>query len=183
MPRSENANSYVNAGFLYQVENKKVLSARICFGGISPKWIHAKKTEKLMIDCDLYTNKTLQNALKQLADEVEPDRRLPDASPVYRKALALSLFYKSVISTCPSDLISDIYLSGGDIFDRPLSCPNQIAENSMVQFDLDETVKSSGEAMYTNDLPHQKDELWAAFVCAHETHSEILSIDATRALV
>lgn len=112
MPRAQNAHAYVNAGFLVKIEEGFVTSARICFGGISPEFVHASKTEDLLIGKNLYENKTLQQALHNLVTEMHPDWVLPDACPEYRKNLAAALFYKFVLDTCPSDQISAEFIFG-----------------------------------------------------------------------
>lgn len=190
MPRAQNAHAYVNAGFLYEIRDNQVVSARVCFGGITPNFVHATKTENLLIGTDIHKNETLQLALQQLAQELVPDWELPDASPEYRKNLALSLFYKSILSTCPSSRIGAEFMSGSDILHRPVSSGTQTFDTHKDKWPLTQPVlkyegmiQSSGEAKYTNDLPYQNGELWAAFVPAYETHSRVHSIDASIALV
>lgn len=74
----------------------KVKSARILFGGINPEFIHAKNTEAYLVGKNLIDNVTIQGALAKLNDELKPDHVLPDASPEFRKNLAMSLFYKVI---------------------------------------------------------------------------------------
>lgn len=95
MPRAQNAHAMVNAGFLLQLDNRHVIeSARIVYGGISPSFVHAEKTEKYLIGKNIFENTTLQGAFEALNEEVLPDDVLPQASPEFRKNLAISLFYK-----------------------------------------------------------------------------------------
>lgn len=190
MPRAQNAHAYVNAAFLLKYDDGVVRSARICFGGISPEFVHAKKTEKFLTGKDLYDNDVLQDTLKCLASEMSPDWVLPDACPEYRKNLALALFYKFVINTCPSDRISSEFISGGTILDRAISSGTQSYDQFADRYPLTETVpkyegliQASGELKYINDLEPIKGELWAAFVQATEVHSFVDHIDASEALV
>lgn len=190
MPRAQNAHAYVNAGFLIEYKNDIVLSIRICFGGISPEFIHATKTEEFLRGKDLYTNEILQAALSSLSDEMHPDWILPDASPDYRKNLALSLFYKFVISTCPDGKIKPEFVTGGETLQRSLSSGIQEFDTYKDKWPLTQPVRkyeayiqTAGEAIYANDLPPIKDELWAAFVLATKPHARIGKIDATDALV
>lgn len=190
MPRAQNAHAYVNAGFLIKFEDGLVSSARICFGGISPEFVHANKTEKLLIGKNLYENETLQEALQCLISELNPDWVLPDACPEYRKNLAAALFYKFVLNTCPLDKIRAEFISGGTILDRAISSGTQSYDSFEDRYPLTETVpkyegliQCSGELPYINDLKPMKDELWAAFVQATEIHSFIESIDASEVVV
>ncbi len=190
MPRAQNSHAYVNAGFLLRFENGVIHSARICFGGISPEFVHAIETEKFLAGKDLYTNETLQEALRILSSEIQPDWVLPDADPVYRKNLAASLFYKFVLNTCPSYQISREFVSGGGILERPISSGRHDFDTFVDRYPLTEKVpkyegliQCSGELKYINDMSPITNELWAAFVQADEIHSFVDSIDASDALV
>lgn len=190
MPRAQNAHAYVNAAFLLKSEGSVVRSVSLCFGGITPEFVHADKTEKLLVGKRLHSNETLQAALHSLTTEMNPDWVLPDASPEYRKNLAAALFYKFVLDTCPSNLIDAKYISGGPILDRPISSGTQSYDTFKDRYPLTENVpkyeglvQCSGELEYVNDVKPMKDELWAAFVQATEIHSFVDNIDASDALV
>lgn len=190
MPRAQNAHAYVNAGFLFKFEKSIVRSARICFGGITPEFVHANETEKFLIGKNLYSNKILQGALDCLISELNPDWVLPDACPEYRKNLGAALFYKFVLNTCPLDKINAKFISGGTILDRAISSGTQSYDSFEEHYPLTETVpkyegliQCSGELQYINDLKPIKGELYAAFVQATEIHSFIESIDPSEALV
>lgn len=190
MPRAQNSHAYVNAGFLVKFEKGVIQSARLCFGGITPDFVHATKTEKLLIGKDLYNNDTLQKALNSLVSEINPDWVLPDASPDYRKNLSAALFYKFVINTCPSYQINREFISGGTILERPISSGTHSFDTLEDRWPLTEKVpkyegliQCSGELKYINDANPMKDELWAAFVQATEVHSLVESIDVSGALV
>lgn len=190
MPRAQNSHAYVNAGFLFEFKNNLVHSARLCFGGISPEFVHAEKTEKLLVGKNLYDNQTLQNALQSLTTELNPDWVLPDASPDYRKNLAAALFYKFVLNTCPTKQVNEKYISGGSILDRAISSGTQSFDTYKERYPLTEQVpkyegliQCSGELQYINDIKPMEGELWAAFVQATEIHSFVESIDPSDALV
>ncbi|XP_070499173.1 uncharacterized protein [Chironomus tepperi] len=189
MPRAQNAHAYVNAGFLLEMNQTKVISAKICFGGINPNFIHAEKTEKFLVGQDLFKNETLQQALSTLSDEINPDWVLPDASPEYRKNLALSLFYKFVLNIAPNEKVSDSFRSGGEILKRGLSSGTQTFDTYEQNWPITKNipkieadVQCTGEAKYVNDFPKVSNELHAAFVTAKIVHKIIKSIDASEAL-
>lgn len=115
---------------------------------------------------------------------------MTDASPEYRRRLAISLFYKFVLSTCNENLIRPEHRSGANILRRPLSSGKQTYDTQKNEYPLTEPIvkndgvaQVSGAAKYTNDVPHFKDELWAAFVTAKKVHYKIGNIDASEALV
>lgn len=96
MPRSQNAHAVVNAGFLFKYKQESSLLEKVSlvFGSISPKFIHASKTEAVLTGKDLFTDDTLQLALKTLFEEIVPEAMPPEPSAGYRKMLAVTLFYK-----------------------------------------------------------------------------------------
>lgn len=191
MPRAQNAHAFVNAGFLYKFNSTKtsIISATICYGGINPTFIHATGTESYLNGNNLFTNSVLQEALSSLNAEIAPDWILPDKSPEFRKNLALSLFYKSVLALCPTGQLTSKYKSGGGLLERPLSSGTQAFDTYPAKYPVSQVVKKleaqiqcSGEAKYVNDIPKQPFELWAAFVLAEEVFSIITGFDASEAL-
>lgn len=98
MPRSSNAHAYVNAGFLALVDtsdNFKIISKpRIVFGGINPGFVHANATEEFLIGRNMNDHDMFMEALSILAAELAPDDEPVLASALYRKQLAMGLFYK-----------------------------------------------------------------------------------------
>lgn len=197
MPRAQNAHAIVNAAFLFEFETKNskktVRSCRICYGGINPKFIHAEKTESLLNGIDnLYTNETLKKVIKSLQDELDPDSVLTEASPEYRKNLAISLFYRFLLNTS-TEPVKDEYKSGAASLDRPLSSGTQSYQTDEKLYPLtqpsakyDGRVQCSGEAIYSNDIfstQTVENELWAAYAHATQVHAKMVRIDASKALV
>ncbi|XP_059612740.1 uncharacterized protein LOC132259204 [Phlebotomus argentipes] len=185
MPRAQNAHAMVNAGFLFKFSPGRSVaqSARICFGGINSRFIHASKTENLVMSKSLFSNETVALLMASLNEELKLDWILPDPSPRYRKLLALGLFYKAILSVAPVERVRECVRSGGEEIFRGLSSGKQEvtgAENAMIK--LNAEIQCSGEANYINDLPCMPGEVWAAFVPATEVSARILSIDASEAL-
>lgn len=200
MIRAQNAHAIINAGFLIEFtgvgNSKKIISCRICYGGINPKFIHATTTENMLVGinfADLYTNETLQKIVKSLNEELQPDWILPDSSPEYRKNLAISIFYKFFLNTAPVEKVRKDFALGGLSLKRQLSSGVQIYSTKESLWPITQPVlkyegliQCSGEAQYTNDIfsgGHIEDELFAAFVPATEIHAKIINIDASKALV
>ncbi|XP_058054257.1 uncharacterized protein LOC131205952 [Anopheles bellator] len=183
MPRAQNAHAYVNGAFLIEMDgSRSIVSCNACFGGINPQFTHASRTENFLKGKNLLTNETLQSALKILAEELKPDWVLPDADPEYRKNLALSLFYKFVLSIAPDSVRSE-FRSGGTVSKRAVSSGSQKYDTFIKQCPkLEGLLQTSGEAKYTNDLPHLPGELYAAFVHGTRVGGKIISIDPSVAL-
>ncbi|XP_055381707.1 uncharacterized protein LOC129612212 isoform X2 [Condylostylus longicornis] len=195
MPRAQNAHAYVNGSFLIQYDNKPpatnkiVKSARICFGGITENFVHAKNTEEFLNGKDLSDAKVIKETMKILKNELKPDWILPDASPEYRQLLACGLFYKCILSNVPTAKMNPLYKTGSEILHRPLSSGKQTYETIEKNYPLTKAipkiealVQCAGEAFYMNDLPLRKDELYCAFVFATKADSKVVGIDASDAL-
>uniref|UniRef100_A0A240PKA6 Indole-3-acetaldehyde oxidase n=1 Tax=Anopheles epiroticus TaxID=199890 RepID=A0A240PKA6_9DIPT len=194
MPRAQNAHAYVNGAFLLKLEGSNIVSSNICFGGIDPKFTHALNTEEFLKGKNLLTNETIQGALKTLASELSPDWVLPDASPEYRKNLALSLFYKFnlYVADVLNIPVKSEYKSGGSVLERPISSGLQQYDTNQQEQEqwslmrkvpkIEGLLQTSGEAKYINDLPTLPGELFAAFVLGTKVHAEIVSFDAEQAL-
>ena len=98
MPRSSNAHAYVNAAFLALVDSsdnfKIIEKPRLVFGGISGEFVHAKATEEFLIGRAMNSHDTFLEALAILAEEIVPNENPVLTSTLYRKQVALCLFYK-----------------------------------------------------------------------------------------
>ncbi|XP_056643712.1 aldehyde oxidase 4-like isoform X2 [Diorhabda sublineata] len=190
MPRAQNAHAMVNAGFLIKLLNGTVKLARIIYGGINPKFIHATQTEKMLIGKQLYDETVLQNVFESLDEEINPDYVLPDPTPGFRKNLAISLFYKFVLKTCPPEKVNVKYRSGGDLFNRPLSTGTQEFGTDKKLWPLTQPIpkleslaQSSGQMEYIMDMPKLPKEVHAALVTAKApAGSKILSIETSTVL-
>lgn len=190
MPRSQNTPAYVNAAFLLQIEDQKVIKANICYGGISSSFKRAESVEKFLIGKDIQDNEVVAEALNLLSDEVKPLSSLLAGSSDFRKNLAVSLFYKFILSIVPEDIIAEKFKSGGKILKPELSSSSRnyrkFDESSPIGNALPKVegdILSTGEAKFANDLPRMVGELYAAFVTAKKVHGVIKGIDASEALV
>ena len=98
MPRSSNAHAYVNAGFKALVDlndNLKVVGKpKLVFGGINARFVHASATEDFLAGKNLNDHTLFLEAMTILAEELMPEHDPVLANPIYRKQLAMGLFYK-----------------------------------------------------------------------------------------
>lgn len=192
MPRAQNSYSYLNAAFLlkFNDERNQVESAKVCYGGVDEFFVHAEKTEKFLKGKNIFKNEILQETLEKLASEIQPDdATLPPAFPDYRKNLAISLFYKFILSIAPEGLVDFTFKSGSEILKREVSTASQefeyIESRSKLYKKIPKAegdIQCTGEAQYINDLPPQHNELFAAFVLGEKVHGIIQNIDASEAL-
>ncbi|CAB3227927.1 unnamed protein product [Arctia plantaginis] len=193
MPRSQNAHALVNAGFLYKLRssNNTVKQARIVIGALSPSFIRASATEKYLEGKKLFTNETLQAALKIMEQELVVVDNPPNPSVDYRRRVALGLFYKGLLKLSPECAVSPYYLSGAKNLDddRPVSRAHQVFDTKPSEWPLNEPitkvealVQCAGEAFYTEDLPIFSDEVFCAFALSTIAVGDIVKIDTSKAL-
>ncbi|XP_014357572.2 xanthine dehydrogenase-like [Papilio machaon] len=191
-PRAQNAHAIVNAGFLYDIASTGIVSsARITYGGLSPRFTRATNTEKFLVGKTIFNNATLQLAIQALVKELVVTDNPPEPSVAYRKHLAISLFYKGLLSFCPPSILSSPYQSGGtEIHDsRRLSSGRQSFDTDPSLWPLNQpvmkleaAVQCSGEAHYAEDMRPIPKEVFAAFVLSTVPLGTLESIDASEAL-
>ncbi|XP_022211878.2 indole-3-acetaldehyde oxidase [Drosophila obscura] len=190
MPRAQNAHAYVNAAFLLELDSgAKVKSARICFGGIRPDFVHATAIEQLMVGHSPYESGLIEQTFDTLPSQFNPDEVLPDASPAYRSKLACGLLYKFLLKHAPNAEVADNFKSGGQILERPLSSGVQVYETQKQNYPVTQAVQKvegmiqcSGEATYMNDVLTASNTVYCAFVGATKVGATIDAIDAKEAL-
>lgn len=189
MPKAQNAHALVNAGFLFQMKGNQVQSARIVFGNITKNFVHAALTEAFLRGSNLFDSKILQQAYEHLDTELKPQEELPEPPAEFRKQLAISLFYKFILSIAPQ--VRDDFKSGGTLLQRPLSKGSQDFGSDKKSYPLTEPVikvealaQTSGQAEYIDDIPDRPGQMHGAFVLAEAAaHSVIKNVDASKALV
>ncbi|RZC34943.1 indole-3-acetaldehyde oxidase-like, partial [Asbolus verrucosus] len=190
MPRAQNAHALVNAGFLLELNEKNIVkSARIVYGTINPSFIHATKTEQFLVGKQLFEDEVLQKSFKVLESELIPNIILPEPSPIFRKQLAISLFYKYILSITPKNLISPRNRSGACKLERPVSSGVQDFETKAFMYPVTKPIskieslaQTSGQAEYIMDMPDLSNQLFGAFVLAKtKSLSIIRKIDTSEA--
>ncbi|KAH8382926.1 hypothetical protein KR009_005851 [Drosophila setifemur] len=190
MPRAQNAHAYVNTAFLLELDtDSKVKSARICFGGIRPDFVHASAIEKLLVGQNPFESSLVEQTFSKLEDLIKPDEVLPDASPEYRSKLACGLLYKFLLKHAPAADIGEKFKSGGQLLQRPLSSGLQIFQTQKQNYPVTQAVvkvegmiQCSGEATYMNDVLTTSNAVHCSFVGASKVGSTIDQIDASEAL-
>ncbi|XP_013191578.1 uncharacterized protein LOC106135750 isoform X1 [Amyelois transitella] len=192
MPKSQNAHAIVNAGFFYKFRsNGQVLQTRIAYGGLSPSFVRAYQTERYLLGRSLFTNETLQAALKVLNQDLVVTEIPPEPSVEYRKQCALGLFYKGLLTIYPGNSLAAPFKSGAIKLHetRPVSDARQIFDTNPALWPLNQPmpkiealIQCSGEAEYTEDLPSFPREVFAAFVLATVSNGKIDNIDSKEAL-
>ncbi|GBP49386.1 Xanthine dehydrogenase [Eumeta japonica] len=193
MARSQSAHAEVNCGLQFYMDrvHSTVQSARIVFGGLSPKFTHAHNAENFLIGKKLFDENVLQDTLKLLDKELIVEEIKAEPSIEYRRKVALGIYYKGILYLCPDNLIKPRYRSGGiDLkMSRPLSKGKQVYDTNPTLWPDNEPmpkvealIQCAGEAPYSNDEPANKNEVFAAFVTTSVSKGEIERIDPSAAL-
>ena len=87
----------VNGAFHYTLdEDKKILDAKMAFGGLSFVTKMALNTAEFLKNKP-WTQKTFENAMDTLVKEFPLPPNVPGAQNRYRQTLAISLFFKSYL--------------------------------------------------------------------------------------
>ncbi|KAH9519993.1 hypothetical protein Btru_071425 [Bulinus truncatus] len=186
-PRWQNAHAYVNAAFRLNVEGRDIKGRpSFVYGGINAQTVHANKTEEFLSGKTL-TVVVVQEALKILADELNPEFDQILASPKYRKDLSVALLYKVLLGLYHP--VDPKLRSGSENIHRPISTGLQTYQEMKTEFPLKQPMpkltaplQASGEAVFVNDIPTYQNELCAAFVLSDVAPATLESMDTSEAL-
>ncbi|XP_066907154.1 uncharacterized protein [Halyomorpha halys] len=192
MPRRQNVHALMNAAFLFRIQKstKYTVEERpsIVFGAVGPHFVHATRTENLLTGKSLLNSNVLEDAKTSLSIEINPINEPEEASPEYKKMLAIALFYRFILQL-NGDLSNRMYRSGASDLMRPLSSgkqefPLNIREAPVHQPKLkyEGLIQTAGEAEYVDDIPHQAGELHGALVITDRAVAQITKVDASPAL-
>ncbi|XP_059061562.1 uncharacterized protein LOC131854459 [Achroia grisella] len=189
MPRNQNALAIVNAAFLLNMDNNRIIKEATCaFGNISTEFIYANRTNIYLRNKNIFNNKILQRAIKELNDELRPIEYTLYSKET-RKKLAIGIFYKFILSIAPSSFIDPRYRSGRELLHRPISHGTQSYQTDSSLYPINQPLpkleallQSSGEAQFVNDIPSFPLEVFGAFVLSTIHVGQIDSIDTTDVL-
>lgn len=199
--RKEDDISIVTAAFNVEFDpvTNKLLYASLCYGGMGPTTIYAKKTSQI-IRGHQWDQEMLNLAFESLTNELQLDISAPGGMADYRKSLCLSLFFRFYLYVLQLRKshgvkeIKDTDLSG--VEEIPIYPPNssqyfEIRKDQVIASDAvgkpithtSALKQATGEAIYCDDIPLVAGELYLKLVYSTETHAEIKSIDASKALL
>eukprot|EP00026_Physarum_polycephalum_P000747 Phypoly_transcript_00748.p1 GENE.Phypoly_transcript_00748~~Phypoly_transcript_00748.p1 ORF type:complete len:1347 (+),score=177.55 Phypoly_transcript_00748:570-4043(+) len=188
--RHQNSHALVNAG-LRAVVNPATSTITsqptFVFGGIFTKAARMPKTETYLINQPLLNQTVLQNALAILKQEAVPS---PGPGRVaYRNSLATVFLYKLYVSILPESSVSPLVRSLRTTFIRPISDGVQSFSTDPSEYPVSQPIpklkgrlQTSGELVYTGDMPEIPNMLHGAFVMSTNANASLSSIDFTSAM-
>ena len=180
-PRAEDGSKQFSVGLV-----------SLAFGGMAATTIAAPKTET-MLKGRQFDEALLMMATESLKSELRLPTGVPGGMPEYRQALVASLFFKFYLT-----VTAELKLASHDAKNeatvaprhRPVSQNRQCWDNAASTETpvgdplkhMAATKQSSGEAIYTDDIPSQVGELQGALVLSSKAHARIISVDPSPAL-
>ncbi|XP_055329954.1 uncharacterized protein LOC129582465 [Paramacrobiotus metropolitanus] len=204
MPRYQNAHAVVNAGFRVKVDRSKagkvVIADKpiIVYGSIGPHFARAHKTEAFLAGkdgCiikghhgkDLADPAVLQETLRVLKAEIQPEYDPAEPSTEYKQALSLSLFYKFALEAV-GELADSRYRSAVGYIHRPVSHGTQHWQTNKDKWPLTKPIpkleamaQCTGEAKFISDI-EQDGLLHCAFALTEQANADIHNIDISAAV-
>lgn len=181
-------------------DTDKIDYLNMAFGGMAPTVAMTPKT------CAAASGKNWNNELveivnKELVNELPLSPSAPGGNIMYRRSLTLSLFFKGFLHISQElervfadrDRLSAEEKSGSHLFHTlppknaqfyEKACEHQAAHDPVGRpnVHLSAYKQTTGEAIYIDDMPKWKNELYLALVLSTRAHAKILSIDASDAL-
>ncbi|OXA40303.1 putative aldehyde oxidase 1 [Folsomia candida] len=168
--------------------------------------VHATQTENFLFGKNLDKG-ALIKTMDTLEAELKPDHNPTEGSTIYRKTLAQSLLYKTILSILGDSVKAPLRSGGQDLEHGPMS-GQQTFDSDQKEWPLYQPIpkieaavqasggfavsqnllivyydKVKGEAEYINDIDPEFGELFGAFVLTTVANATISSIDASEALV
>ncbi|KAL1251494.1 hypothetical protein QQF64_019290 [Cirrhinus molitorella] len=200
--RREFAFSIVNAGMrvAFRHDSNVVENLDIFYGGVGPILVKARRTCKELVERK-WDEKLLVEGTQLLEEEISVPTTAPGGREEYRKALVLSFFFKFYMQ-----VLLELQQKEVGVTDIPLEYlsalkpfKNEVPKGNHSFQLVPETQSSSdpvgrpnvhqaalqqatGEAVYYDDIPSVKGELFVSMVTSTRAHAKIISIDASVAL-
>lgn len=182
----------------FQPESNIIDVAQLAFGGMGPTTILARKTSQAMIG-EKWNSEFLDKVIDNLVEEFPLAGDAPGGMILYRRSLTLSLFFKAFVfvakqqTSTMGNIFPEEWKSISDEFQfqEPKSSQYfQIVPENQSSWDLigkpivhaSAFKQATGEALYCDDVPQFKDELYLALVFSTNAHANILKIDSSEAL-
>ncbi|KAK7520257.1 molybdopterin binding aldehyde oxidase/xanthine dehydrogenase [Phyllosticta citriasiana] len=188
--RKDDDIAIVTAGFRVRLdEGSHVEDVCLAYGGMAPTTVEAKKTQQALLGKRWFESTTLEAGLDALAADFNLSYTVPGGMAHYRRALALSFFFRFWheavaelgIGRFDKDIIDGIH--------RELSTGTRDDYNPLEQRVVGKQVphlsalkQCTGEAEYLDDIPRQDRELFGSLVLSAKAHARIADIDWTPAL-
>lgn len=169
-----------------------VEEANLVYGGMAAWTIAAKKTNEFLVGKKLADLETLEGAMNALEQDFNLQFSVPGGMASYRKALALSFFYRFYHEIMLGlDGAKHVDAEAVEELEREISVGET---DGTAALDYQQTIvgksnphlaalkQTTGEAQYTDDIPKLANELAGCLVLSTRAHAKIKSVDFSAAL-
>ncbi|KAF3765499.1 hypothetical protein M406DRAFT_105851 [Cryphonectria parasitica EP155] len=169
-----------------------VEEANLVYGGMAAWTIAARQANEFLVGKKFADLETLEGAMNALERDFNLPFSVPGGMASYRRALALSLFYR---------FYHEVMLGLGDSEHMDEEAVDEIEReistgetDGTATLDYQQTIvgkanphlaalkQTVGEAQYTDDIPKLANELYGCLVLSTRAHAKIKSVDFSAAL-
>uniref|UniRef100_A0A4W4HLA5 Xanthine dehydrogenase/oxidase n=1 Tax=Electrophorus electricus TaxID=8005 RepID=A0A4W4HLA5_ELEEL len=180
-PRKEDDIAIVTCGMnvVFWEGSNIVQDIQLSYGGMASTTVLATTTPLLCsLGCRQWDEEMLQDACSYLTEEMTLSPSAPGGMVAYRRTLTISLFFKFFLTVqhkLAQETLETFVLAippgqnMDDVIGRPI-------------MHLSAVKQATGEAVYCDDIPCYKNELYLALVTSTKPHAYIKSIDTTDAM-
>lgn len=191
--RKDDDIAIVNACLRVELDSSHLVkTASLVYGGMAPITIIAKNATEYLTGKQFSDLDTLEGVMGALERDFDLPFGVPGGMATYRKSLALGFFYRfyhdvlnEVAETQKLDkeAIDEIerdISSGKKDHDASIAYSGKVLGKGNPH--VAALKQCTGEAQYTDDIPHQTNELIGRLVLSTKAHAKLLSVDPEPAL-
>lgn len=173
-------------------EDGVVEEANLVYGGMAAWTVAAKKANEFLVGKKFADLETLEGTMNALEQDFNLQFSVPGGMASYRKALALSFFYRFYHEIMVGlEGVEHADAEAAEEIEREISTG---ATDDTAALDYQQTIvgkanphlaalkQTTGEAQYTDDIPKLANELYGCMVLSTRAHAKIKSVDFTAAL-
>ncbi|KAL4238443.1 hypothetical protein ACF0H5_003151 [Mactra antiquata] len=198
--RREDDIATVNAGMRVVIDDNCIKQFSLAYGGMAITTVMPVKTMSAVIGRK-WDDSLVPDVCRLLAEDLPLQPGAPGGMVEYRRTLTISFFFKFYLSVQmqlqsmqnSKTKVPSYFQSATPTFHRDPSkssqvyqevAPGQLAEDPVGRpiAHLSAMKQVSGEAVYIDDIPKFKDELYMAIVTSSKAHANIKDVDASEAL-
>lgn len=192
--RKDDDIAIVNAALRVRLdESNTVADVNLVYGGMAPTTVQAKNAINYLQGKKWGEADVLEGAMNALEKDFPLRYGVPGGMATYRKSLAFGFFYRfwhDTVATITGksvegeeDLVSEIkrdISSGKRDNNAAVAYEQKILGKSKEHVSAMKQV--TGEALYTDDIPLQRGELYGCLVLSQKAHAKLLKVDPSPAL-
>lgn len=190
--RKDDDIAIVNAVFRVAINDEKTVEeVNLVYGGMAPTTVQAKKAIEYLVGKKWGSPEVLEGAMNALEQDFPLRFSVPGGMATYRKTLALSFFYRFWHDTLAVLGDENADKEAIEEIEREISTGTRDTD-AAVEYEqrvLGKGVphvaalkQTTGEAIYTDDIPVQRNELYGCLVLSTKARAKLLKVDASPAL-